>query len=204
MLDFRKSDLLDEAYLRYLNSIKYTMETIPNTGNEVYKFISNTYLKNLKSDIKILDKEVVQYRKFVKRERKHVVKLEKLAFEYIEDVSELSLIRKIIYFIKKWLHNRENKKFVKVVRKYRPYIPREWFGEDEDEEIEDVENSPENTVGTGEKSDKATEQVDDKNTFNTVLLPENETFSEEEKENEEPKRMTMLLEELFAGETEEE
>ena len=204
MLDYRKNDLLDGLYLRYLNSVELTMETEFKTGAEAEKYIKGVYLKNLKSDIKILDKEVVKYRKFVKQERKHVVTLEKLAFEYIEDVSELSLIRKIIYFIKKWLYNRENKKFVKVVRKYRPYIPREWFGEDEDEEAEDAENSPENTVGTGENSDKVTEQVDDKNTFNTVLLPENETFSEEEKENEKPKQMTMLLEELFDGEIEEE
>ena len=200
MLDYRKNDLLDAVYMRYLNSVELTMETEFKTGAEAERYIKSVYLKNLKADFKILDKEVIQYRKFIKKQRKHTVKLEKLGFEYLEDLSELSIFKKVVYYIKRKLFVNENKKFVKILRKYRPYLPSEWFDEEDDGATEDVENTGENGGGTVNGVVEDTEQAQ----VGSVLLPsEEQSSSKKDTKITEPKQMTMILEGLF-GENDEE
>ena len=132
MIDFRKSDLFDELYKRYLESYELTLETEDVTGASAYKFILDCYTRNLKADIKILDNEMKYYMQFCKKERKYEIKLENLNFNYIDDEELKTLTKKehYLYNRKRRKFEKINNKFKKVIQKFKLYIPEEWYSEE--------------------------------------------------------------------------
>ena len=138
MIDYRRSDLFDELYKRYLESYELTLETEDITGSSAYKFVLDCYTRNLKSDIKILDTEMKYYRQFCKKERKYEVKCENLDFNYIDDeeLKSLTFFQRRKYKRKRRKFEKINKKFRKVIQKFKLYIPGDWYIEKTEEETD--------------------------------------------------------------------
>ena len=124
MLDFRRSDLTDKLYIRYLTSYGLTLETIDKTGKEAYKFILDTYTKSLKCDLKLLELELKHYFKFKEKERKHNYKLDKLNFieKSLDDYESLCWSKRLLYKFNHYRFNKENKRFFAIKIKFKPWI----------------------------------------------------------------------------------
>ncbi len=125
MLDYHKSDLTDSLYLRYLKSYELTKETLDVTGAGAYNFILESYTRNLKYDLRFIDSEMKHYRVYKTKELKHLLKLEKIGFiqKSVDEELKLSLKEVKEYNRKKKKFDAENKRFIKIERKFRQWVP---------------------------------------------------------------------------------
>ena len=136
-MDYRKSDLYDDAYRRYLKSCELTLETEDITGSSGYKFVLSRQEKVLKENYIIADNEHKEYIAFRKKERKHQLKITFLGFEELseEEYCALSFFKRWKYRRKRRKYYREMDKFWHIIQIYRPYIPHgEYIYEEEEEE----------------------------------------------------------------------
>ncbi len=197
MLDYRKSDLMDELYKRYLQSYELTLETEDITGASAYKFVLECYTRNLKLDIKVLDTEMKYYMQFCKKERKYQVKCENLNFEYIDDVElkEYKLIERLKYRFRRWKYENLVKNFKKTIQKYKLYIPGDWYIEDSSEEIkidaiEDIKT----------EESQVENLVQEEKTGDATLLAKNTVAEATQNDEilEEGEQLQITLEEFFS------
>lgn len=198
MIDYRRSDLFDELYKRYLESYELTLETEDVTGSSAYKFVLDCYTRNLKEDIKILDTEMKYYMQFCKKERKYEIKLENLNFNYIDD-EELKMLTKkerYLYNRKRRKFEKINKKFKKVIQKFKLYIPEEWYNEEAEEE-NDAPKPEEMRTEEVQQETIIQETV----TEDATLLAENnvaEATEERDITTEEGEQLQISLEDFFS------
>lgn len=169
MLDYRRNDLTDKLYNRYLRSFDYTMETEDLTGSEFYHYYVLELLRGFQKDIKDVHHEIKLYKHFRRRERRYYIKLERLNFvpmDNEEEIKLLSLKKRIVYRYKKWLLKFYNKRFKKLIQKLWEVIPEGEYGkavkdllEDVDEKVSDVEieTQEEVDVSTKDNLDKSAE-----------------------------------------------
>ena len=152
MLDYHKSELLDKLYIRYLTSCGLTKETEEATGKKIYDYMLDVYEKNLRYDIKLIDSEMKHYRVYKEKQLKHLLKLEKIGFNEKTTEEELKLSSKEVkkYHKTRKKFDAENKRFIKIERKFRRWVP-----------LEKKENKPEvknvlpiQLVSTVEKEEK--------------------------------------------------
>lgn len=202
MMDYRKSDMLDDLFNRYLNSYNLTLETEEVIGSSAYKYILECYTKNLKLDVKILDDIMKNYNRFKKIERKHEIKLENLNFEYVSDEEYVTYgkLQRLKYNFKRKKYERIIKKFDKVLQKYKGYIPKEYYENEIDEPAEEVAAPPnvstENTVPAID--------IQDENGADTVSSLEDvaeATTSIQDEEFADGEQIEMRLEDLFGDVT---
>ena len=155
MLDYRRNDLFDKLYRRYLESFEITLETEEITGSAAYKYILDYIQKSFKLDVKNLDIEVKQYTKFMVLKRKFLVKLENLE-EKLESFSNLPkkkwYHRIKLYFLHKSIE-KIDKKYKKALQKYRYYLPEDWFL-DENNDIVNDENKNVVRTDVGKEEEK--------------------------------------------------
>lgn len=202
MIDYRKSDMLDDLFNRYLNSYNLTLETEEVIGSSAYKYILECYTKNLKLDVKILDDIMKNYNRFKKIERKHEIKLENLNFEYVSDEEYVTYgkLQRLKYNFKRKKYERIIKKFDKVLQKYKGYIPKEYYENEIDEPAEEVAPPPNvRTENTAPAID-----IQDENGADTVSSLEDvadATTSIQDEEFADGEQIEMRLEDLFGDVT---
>ncbi len=198
MLDYRKSDLMDELYKRYLQSYELTLETEDITGASAYKFVLECYTRNLKSDIKILDTEMKYYMQFCRKERKYLIKCENLNFDYIDDgdLKEYSFIERLIYKLKRKKYEKLTKKFKKTIQKYKLYIPGDWYIEDLPEEKQESQTPKEIEENTS-KPEK--QEQDEKNGDVDLSAEEDVAGATKEKMLEDGEQLQITLEDFFSN-----
>ncbi len=202
MMDYRKSDMLDDLFNRYLNSYNLTLETEEVIGSSAYKYILECYTKNLKLDVKILDDIMKNYNRFKKIERKHEIKLENLNFEYVSDEEYVTYgkLQRLKYNFKRKKYERIIKKFDKVLQKYKGYIPKEYYENEIDEPAEEVAPPPNvRTENTAPAID-----IQDENGADTVSSLEDvaeATTSIQDEEFADGEQIEMRLEDLFGDVT---
>ncbi len=198
MIDYRKSDLLDELYERYLESYNLTLETEDITGAAAYKFVLDCYTRNLKADIKILDDEMKYYRQFCKKERKYEIKLENLNFNYIDDeeLEALTKLQRYKYCRKRRKFEKINKKFKKAIQKFKLYIPVEWYNEESEEENEQPKSEEMRTEKIKVETIEQERKVED-----ATLLAENnvaDATNEIKETTDEGEQLQITLEDFFS------
>ena len=97
MLYFKRNDLMDQAFDRYLLSAERTLNTIDVIGAEMYQTHLNHLTHALKKIHKVIDREDSQYRKYKIRRNKLEVKLIKIEIKYLSD-EELALLSRFEEF----------------------------------------------------------------------------------------------------------
>lgn len=134
MLDFRRNDLLDDLYNRYLTSFNCTMESQAYTGQKFYDFYVSHLLKCFKKDIKKSDFEITKYFRFQLKKRKLDIKFEKLNFIDLDNDEYL-----LLSFWGKRKYNRKKRKFLrlnrrvfKLMQKFYLYLPNVETSSEED------------------------------------------------------------------------
>ena len=202
-MDYRKSDLYDDAFKRYLKSCELTLETEDVTGSTGYKFVLARQEKVLKENYITADIEYKEYVAFKKKERKHELKIIFLDFHEIseEKYNSLSFFKRWKYRRKRRKHFREMDKFWHIIQIYRPYIPYgEYAVEDEEEPKAVILEQPEEPATPQEVSSEEnniTQNDTGAPAGDTPLLATKENDGETEKEEE---NADALLD--FFGETE--
>lgn len=146
MLDYRRNDLSDRLYLRYLTSFEKTMETEDLTGPEFYHYYCLELLKSFQGDMKSVQREIRLYKLFRRKERRYFIKIENLNFDLLDKEArkELRLKYRLKYRLKFWLYTRYNKKFKKLIQKLWEVIPEGEYGKDVKDIEEDVKKTDEN------------------------------------------------------------
>ena len=193
-MDYFRNELTDKLYLRYLESFELTNETVDTTGKDAYKFIQDTYTKNLRSDLKIIDDCVKHYNIYKNKEFKHLIKLEKIGFEELteEEFKELSFIKRFCYKNKKSKAAAEDKKLIKLERKYRKWICLAESDVTEEETIEEV-------------AEESIKNEDVKKTENSIEVIKNYSIDEATKllSSPRPKTAIEVLNRIVSGEVKE-
>lgn len=140
MLDFRKNKLLDDLFLRYLESSDLTLETEDRIGSEFYQSYILMLFRNFKKESRTLDRETKKYQKFKLKERKYQIKCENLkflGFDFdIENTGgDLSVKERWRYRFRKRRYKRIIKRYRKLIQKYKLYLPSDVYKTAEDAEI---------------------------------------------------------------------
>ena len=152
MTKFSNIDEKDELFKRYRISWDLVKDLEEVTyGDKIPKKYTENVGKNYDKDLKKIDIKKAKFEVFQKKERKHQIRLEKLGFgKFVknkgfvevgpEDVDEdLSTKKKRKRFDKRCRkYYKENRRFIKVIRKYRIYLPKDLYVEPE-EVVYDVE-----------------------------------------------------------------
>ena len=186
MLYFKRNDLMDQAFDRYLLSAERTLNTIDVIGAEMYQTHLNHLTSALKKIHKVIDREDSQYRKYKIRRNKLEVKLIKIEIKYLSD-EELALLSRFEEFkynskIKKI--KRLNRAIWRLDLKYRLIVANCDYEPDNsnDDEIEEESN---NVVLVDTKQESGCEEE------SIALSATSETSDEKEKTS------TDLFNEIF-------
>ncbi len=131
-MDYRKNDIIDGLYERYIKSFDQTLESIKKTGTNTYDFYLSYLHKSFRRDLEEIDSSLIKYKKFITKKRKFDLKFEKLEFCNLE-IDEY----KALFLIERWHFRRSFKKYNKYIRKYinllhrfYTFIPDEIYAEE--------------------------------------------------------------------------
>lgn len=191
MLYFRKNDLLDQAFDRYLVSAEHTLEKSHIIGDEIYQNHINFMSKSLQRLYRIIDKEDFLYRKYKKVQNKYETKIIKLEFSPLssELVATFSYFKRKSYLKKKKKQERFEKKLFNLDLKYRLIISDVEYEPDNDEDLGEIEE--ERLVGAKEEP-----ETSDMESASTQASEDNDVINDVDTKDE-SKTSSQLFDEIF-------
>ncbi len=188
MLYFKRNDLMDQVFDRYLVSAERTLDTRDVIGEEMYQTHLNHLTFGLKKDHKLIDKEGYLYLKYKLKRNKLEVKLIKIEYDFTvlsdEELESLSRFNLFRYNSKVKRIKALNRAIWRLDLKYRliiancEYEPDDQTDDEIDEKVDDVTKE-----GTDEETGCAKESI--------ALSATSETSDEKEKTS------TDLFNEIF-------